>query len=386
MQSRWLTGLALAVITGIAVVFWSASHRADLESARVSPATEVAASVADDERTVSQEERDETLKRAQLWTQPKVPVAAAYFGLDSAHPRQLDCRFEVSELGGTTRKFDCRLESGEVIRVKYGDGPEIPAEAATTALLRALGFGADEVHLVERLRCHGCPDEPFLTMKAIELTRSGPLYERAIDFDSHKDFEWVSIERKWPSRPIETDDLEGWAFFELDKVDGTQGGAPRAHVDAMRLLAVFLAHWDNKSENQRLVCLSSEWAEGSACKEPFLLLQDVGGTFGPRKLDLDAWEQVEIWKDRTTCTVSMSEMPHGGATFAEARVLEDGRQFLGRLLAQLSERQLTDLFVSARFDQQRGMVDSVRPASDWVRAFKHKVTAINEGPPCPTDE
>ena len=103
-------------------------------------------------------------------------------------------------------------------------------------------------------------------------------------------------------------------------------------------------------------------------------------------LDLDAWEQVEIWKDRTTCTVSMSEMPHGGATFAEARVLEDGRQFLGRLLAQLSERQLTDLFVSARFDQRRGMVDSVRPASDWVRAFKQKVTAITEGPPCPTDE
>ena len=29
----------------------------------------------------------------------------------------------------------------------------------------------------------------------------------------------------------------------------------RADLDALRLLARVLAHWDNKSENQRLVCL-----------------------------------------------------------------------------------------------------------------------------------
>ena len=32
--------------------------------------------------------------------------------------------------------------------------------------------------------------------------------------------------------------------------------APRADIDALRLLAVFLAHWDNESENRRLAVLT----------------------------------------------------------------------------------------------------------------------------------
>jgi hypothetical protein len=186
-----------------------------------------------------------------------------------------------------------------------------------------------------------------------------------------------------PAPAIETEDLEGWAFFELDKVDPTQGGAPRAHVDALRLLAVFLAHWDNKSENQRMVCSSPDWDEGSACARPFLLLQDVGATFGPRKLDLDSWEKAEIWQDRATCTLSMRRLPHDGATFRELRIAESGRQFLGRLLSQLSERQLTDLFATARFDHHRGLLHQARPVADWVRVFKRKVFTITVGPPCP---
>ena len=388
MQPRWRTAFGLAAITSMAIVIWASGQRTNGEdvASSTSGTSSSAPTPAEDDRTVARSERDEALARARIWMAPKVPVAAAYFGVDPNHPRELACRFEVSTLGGTTRKFDCRLETGETIRVKYGDGPEIPAETATTTLLRALGFGADEVHLLERLRCYGCPDEPFLTMKAIELTRSGALYERALDFESFKDFEWVSIERKWPSRPIETEDLEGWAFFELDKVDPARGGAPRAHVDALRLLAIFLAHWDNKSENQRLVCLSSEWPDGSPCTDPFLLLQDVGATFGPRKLGLESWEKVAIWQDRATCTVSMTELPHGGATFVDARIQEDGRQFLGRLMLQLSERQLTDLFTSARFDQQRGLLDPSRPVTEWVRAFKRKVAAITEGPACPSSD
>ena len=236
---------------------------------------------------------------------------------------------------------------------------------------------------MQRLRCYGCPDEPFLTMKATELTGSASLYERSIDFDTFKDYEWVSIERKLPAPSIETDDIEGWGFFELEKVDSAKGGAVRAHVDAMRLLAVFLAHWDNKPENQRLVCLSPDWQEGSACTRPFLLLHDVGATFGPRKLDLASWEKVGIWQDRATCTLSMRELPHGGGTFRETRVLEDGRQFLGRFLSQLSERQLTDLFVTARFHHHGGPLNRTRPVADWVRVFKEKVTAITAGPPCP---
>ena len=336
-----------------------------------------------DTRTVSDAERRDAIARAHIWRAPKVAIARADFRPLSSTPRDLSCKFKISELGGTTPKFDCDLESGEEIRVKYGKGPEIPAEAATTRLLQALGFGGDEIALVERLRCYGCPDEPFSTMRAVELTRAASVYQRVVDYTEFEDFEWVAVERKFPGRPIETAKLEGWAFFELDLIDPAKGGAPRAHVDALRLLALLVAHWDNKSENQRLVCLSREWPGKTSCPEPFLLLQDVGATFGPSKVDLEAWEDVAMWQDRATCTVSMRDLPYNGATFADARISEEGRQFVIKLIGQLSDRQLIDLFTSARFDQKRGIFSDVRPVADWVRVFKAKRQSISEGPPCP---
>ncbi len=148
-------------------------------------------------------------------------------------------------------------------------------------------------------------------------------------------------------------------------------------------MAVFLAHWDNKSENQRLVCLDRDWPKGATCAKPFLMLQDVGATFGPRKMDLEEWEGTSIWQDRAACRVSMQDLPHGGATFATTVISESGRRFLAGLLAQLSDRQLSDLFASARFDQKRGPLSAAAPVTEWVRVFKAKVAAINDGPSCP---
>jgi hypothetical protein len=148
-------------------------------------------------------------------------------------------------------------------------------------------------------------------------------------------------------------------------------------------MAVLLAHWDNKAENQRLVCLSEPWPEDTPCPEPFLLLQDVGATFGPTKMDFDAWQKVPMWEDRASCTISMRHLPYEGATFGAATVTEPGRQFIGGLLAQLSDDQLTALFASARFGDKRGWLTRPTPVADWVRVFKQKVRAITDGPPCP---
>jgi hypothetical protein len=191
------------------------------------------------------------------------------------------------------------------------------------------------------------------------------------------------VEQKFAARPIESDAQEGWAFFELDSIDPSRGGAPRAHVDALRLLAVFLAHWDNKAENQRLVCLSERWPQGGNCPEPFLLMQDVGSTFGPRRVDLKGWETSAIWVDRAACKLSMDTLPYGGGTFGPTRISERGRRFLGRLLEQLSDAQLTDLFTSARFDKPRTALTETSAVSEWVRVFKSRVRTISEGPQCP---
>jgi hypothetical protein len=385
-------GLALLVAAGVAWIFPSAPNGA-AETSRARPArassgeansaSRPARHPRDDERIVSDEERGNALARAQVWRTPATPIARAHLGRRAAAPQSVTCRFRLDALGGTTAKFSCDVE-GEKVRIKYGAGAELPAEAAATRLLRALGFGADEVDLVPELRCQGCPPAPFVIAKVVEATRTQPIFDKAVDDARYEDFEWVALERKVDARPIETEEIEGWSFFELDRIDAARGGAPRAHVDALRLMAVFLAHWDNKSENQRLVCLSHEWREGTPCRAPLAMIQDLGATFGPRKVDLDAWERAAVFEDRARCVVSMRELPHGGATFPVTQITEDGRRHLGRLLAGLSERQIGDLFSGARFDSRRTLFTDVRPVADWVRVFKSKVRAITDGPPCPS--
>ena len=75
----------------------------------------------------------------------------------------------------------------------------------------------------------------------------------------YTDFTWVALERKFPAPAIETATRSGWAWWEPRTRTRRAG-----EVDALRLLAVFLAHWDNKAENQRLVCLDDRVAAGAS--------------------------------------------------------------------------------------------------------------------------
>ena len=336
-------------------------------------------------RTVSPQERLDALSRATIWQAPP-PIAQANFATDPKQPKEISCTFEIAQVNGTAPKFDCKTADGEKLRVKYGRSPEIPGELASTRLLHALGFGADNMQLYEKVICYGCPKEPFLTMKTLGFAGVEKLYGKVMNPKDHQDFEWAAVERKHYGRPIETQEVEGWAFFELDLVDQKKGGAPRAHLDALRLLSVFLTHWDNKSENQRLVCLSDkDWPQGETCARPFAMLQDVGSTWGPRKVDHPEWTKAPIWTDRASCTTSMDALPYHGATFKPVKITEAGRKHLGGLLSQLTDQQLDTLFRAARFDQSTGMFGGVKatPVEEWVKAFKTRVKLITDGPACP---
>jgi len=350
----------------------------------LSGAIAIGASEPQKPKSVSPDERIAALARATVWQAPP-PIAKANLAGEPAQPREITCTFLISQLGGTAPKFDCRLPSGKRLRVKYGSSPEVPSEVAASRLLHALGFGADNVMLVERVRCYGCPSEPFVTMKTLGLAGMEKLYGKVMDPAEYKDFEWAAVETRHYGRPIESDDVEGWAFFELGLIDPAKGGAPRAHVDALRLLAVFLAHWDNKSENQRLVCLSDEdWADGQQCARPYAMMQDLGAAWGPRKVDLPKWEKAPIWTDRASCTVSMDALPYHGATFSPVKITEAGRKHLSGLLSQLTDLQIDDLFRAARFDHSTGLVAlHASPIHEWVRVFRAKVAEITSGPACP---
>jgi hypothetical protein len=336
-------------------------------------------------KVVTQGERADALARAAVWLKPEVEISQANFGTPADQPQSIACKFILDNPGGTAPKFDCTLDSGERIRVKYGSTPEIPSEIASTRLLHALGFGTDTVMLVENVRCYGCPKEPFLTMKAVDFTKAEGLYRKLVNYDTFEDFPWALVERKHPARAIETEEVEGWAFHELDQIDEAKGGAPRAHVDALRLLAVFIAHWDNKHENQRLVCLSQDdWPDGQRCERPFAMLQDLGGDFGPRKVDLGGWRAAPIWGNRETCLATMQSLPYEGATFEPVQVTEAGRRHLASLLGQISDDQIEDLFTGARFDKKKSFLTAhAKPIAEWVSAFKNKVRQISDGAPCP---
>lgn len=296
-------------------------------------------------------------------------------------PDWLPCRFVNDRPSGTSAKFDCVLDGGQVVKVKYNNNPEIQAEAAATRLLRRLGFPADGVDIVPTVRCHGCPRYPFLTLQLLTLASAGHMIGEHGYADRYTDFHRVAVERRFPAPAIETADAEGWAWYEL-----AGSTAPRADVDALRLLAVFLTHWDNKASNQRLVCLDSPTPAGlpgQTCEKPLAMIQDLGATFGPSKVNLDKWRDLPVWANPATCEVTMHNLPYRGATFPDARISEAGRALLAGELARLNEADVRSLFADARFPEYQASTDDDRDLDVWTSAFMERARQIIEAGPCP---
>ena len=337
--------------------------------------------------------REDALAAARVWEPPAVPIGEANLRENPVGPGgfsstdEVTCRFSLEEVGGTTPKFYCTLPNGEAIKVKYGsNNPELPAEVAATRLLAALGFPADRMYVVRRVRCAGCPTYPFYSLrclKEVNKTVKSACVPGGINYDQVTDFDSAVIERRLEGRKIEATDGLGWAWYELDRIQESQGGSPRAHVDALRLLAMVLAHWDNKAENQRLICPPDAEGPSGSCTRPLALLQDVGATFGPVKADLPNWRNTRVFKDGAACAVSMKTLPWNGATFPDWTISEAGRQFLLGLLDQLSDQQLRDLFDGSRMTSFEQVASEGRDPGAWMRAFKDKVKQIREAGPCP---
>jgi hypothetical protein len=319
--------------------------------------------------------RDEALRHARTRLGEGDPRALLAPPADPAVTADsVECRFIPHAAGGTSFKFDCALPDGEIVRVKYGHEPEIHAEVAATHLLAALGYATDHVYLVPHLRCHGCPANPFVTMLVLDAIGAS-----GVPATGYADFQWVSVERKFEAPPIEDDSRKGWAWWELKYV-----AAPREEIDALRLLAVFLAHWDNKADNQRLVCMDDGGAEDAApCRDPMLMIHDLGSTFGPLKVNVSRWRETPVWIDRSTCTVSMSALPYGGGTFTDARITDAARVRVGRQLAAFRDDELRTWFGAARFPEYYAATDDGKDLAAWLQAYHHRVNQILSAGPCP---
>lgn len=317
--------------------------------------------------------RNQALVRAQVFRGDGFNPSKIDFTADPnrgiVDPKLTTCKYKPDEVSGTTPKFDCVLENGDKAKVKYGYTKEIPSEIAASRLLHALGFGADRVSRVERVRCYGCPFQPFHTRALWEMIDVTDFMDKRIDYDRYRDFDGVSVERNFDGEAIEAGPERGWAFYELKKIDPSQGGATRAEVDALRLMAVFLHHWDNKTSNQRLTCPGSTTPD---CERPLAMIQDVGSDFGPKKADLRNWKSTPVWADEVRCLVSLKGMPYDGGTFEDVQISEEGRRLIGDRLKQVPRAQIEALFVAAQLED----------IPQWVATFEDKVRQIADRPAC----
>jgi hypothetical protein len=320
------------------------------------------------DKVLAPDERLAILRRAQVWTPRKVSALDLKLGPQGAGALKpgetVTCRYVDEKFRGATPKFGCTTNGHDTFKVKYGrDNGEVYAGVAATRLLWALGFGADVLYPVHVV-CEKCPSS---------LPRNdGVAVDHAIRF------EFAAIERKMPGHEIETAEGPGWSWPELNLVDHDAGGAPGAQRDALKLLAVFLQHTDNKREQQRLICRGGG-GKGNECAEPFLLVHDVGKTFGgPSRfnrgsvgsVNLAEWTAAPVWADAKRCIGFLP--PSQTGTLTNPEISEAGRKFLSDLLAQLSDRQLTDLFTVARFAEKPIPGTAAPTVQMWVSAFKEK--------------
>jgi hypothetical protein len=321
---------------------------------------------------VSPKTRLNDIRHAQVWERTNIasmdlrtgPTGSGAF----APGAMVTCRYLKKEMAGNSPKFTCVIPPDDEVKVKFGrDNGEVYAEVAATRLFWALGFPVDRMYPV-RVLCDGCPPAPT----AVRST-DGP----GLLFDP------ASIERKFKGRALETTPDSGWSWADLDKVDEAAGGAPRAQRDALKLLAVFVQHTDNKPQQQRLVCVDekSDNEEG-VCAHTVMMINDLGQTFGRSNLfnrdaigsvNLENWSAAHIWASiagRSACIGNLPTSQTG--SLDNPQISEVGRRFLSDLLMQLSDAQLRDLFDVSRFPER---VDrGVKPSSvdEWVTAFKKK--------------
>jgi hypothetical protein len=351
------------------------------------------------EKPITAEQRKTAIRRAQVWMQTNVAsmdIKAGPRRKDGFAPGEtVTCEYTDVKLGGNSPKFACLLGEDR-LKVRYGrTNGEVFATVAATRLLWALGFGADAAYPVHVV-CYGCP---------------GTLVGDGVSGAGETRFDAATVEWKMHGEEMEAPGVgSGWAWPELDQVDEATGGAPAAQRDALKLLAVMLQHTDSKPEQQRLLCLDDrkkgedvrdgkktdgkkkheqkdkkKETDALDCVHPFMMIHDVGLTFGggnllnrqaPGSVNLDEWRSAAVWKDAAHCIGNLPASQTG--TLVDPKISEPGRRFLADRLEQLSDDQLRDLFLVARFADRLmpGGKSEGTKVDQWVEVFKKKRAEI----------
>lgn len=354
---------------------------------------------------VTEEERVELIREAEVWS----PIDTAALDIRKGPPTRLGlapgselvCRFQLpkAKVSGVTPKFFCRTAAGRTYKIKYGrKNQEIQGEILGTRILWALGFAADAVQPV-RVRCLGCPEDPWEYVKSVSSSDDPPPVaaagERIIEPALIESFFAQQVE-------VEKDQGLSWQeILELRSRDPEKAERQRVHREALALLGAFLQHADSKAANQTLGCVGGLKTRAGArptCARPVVYIGDLGSIGGwgwvpfhewdidtiksPSKAGYGDWMEISVWSDPEQCITHVNGMPD--ATLGEERISEAGRSFLAERLLLLSDEQWTTLFEVARMDLLGNEIETPdggrRPvtAADRLASAKSKLPQITE--------
>jgi len=330
---------------------------------------------------VSPQVRAAYISQAILWERPNINALSAEQILEgepaTLQPDQLiSCTYldkKRKELGGTTPKFECRAQDGEVYRVKYGFKSH--TTVAASRLFWALGFGAP-ISTPVKVVCAGCPPDPWKTHRP--FTGENTFNEAVVQ--EMKEGKEITLPGKAEL---------GWSWKnDLPLVSEKQGGSTRAQVDALKLIAVLVQHGDSKPAQQKLICRPRDYDEiKNECRQPYMYIYDIGESFGSdglkvHPLNFDRWKNKTIFMDSTTCIGNLRQNVGNGRTgLTQPRISEEGRLFLAEVLRQfIADRsRVVAMFAAAHME----MAEPRHTADEWADVFISKANEIINHCPCP---
>jgi hypothetical protein len=167
------------------------------------------------------------------------------------------------------------------------------------------------------------------------------------------------------------------------------------------LLTAFVQNADNAHEQNTLACPRSELVEGqggATCRRPILYVDDLGAVFGigggttryAGRVDYTGWKSRRVWRSRKSSKARLASIGwvFNPTTLIDPSIGEEGRALLSRLLGELSDAQIADLFRAARIETLRQTIPDGASGrrevtvDDWVKLFKEKRDEISTHTGC----
>lgn len=308
-----------------------------------------------------------------------------------------DAEFEIPS--GKTEKFYCFATDDkgrkQRIKVKY-KSEEVFTEVATTRLLWKLGFAADTMQPVTVI-CNGCPQDPF------PLLTSGNGKDGWPSRDTEQRFTFATIEEKFDGEKINIENsagaevLEGFTYPELLKNLATNphlSDSEKDRREALAFINAFLYNLDTKAPNQRLACVKES---NGVCSKAVALAHDLGFAFGghpiaAKKLGLERWRTLGVWKNAGQCDASQYMNLAGIDIGISIKLSEGGRKEVDRLMGTLTTETLQALFATARFWAAGFSFHQASPewpkatawetTSAWAAAFESRIKEFRSVKQC----